>query len=97
MSVTRRAAFEDNTVLVELYGVHDRNLARIEQRAEVQLRARANQVEIAGEPDDVAAAHKALTSLYERLKRGLTVEMADVDAAVRARRARPWVSRSPKR
>ncbi|CAN5146711.1 PhoH family protein [soil metagenome] len=87
MSVTRRAAFEDNTVLFELYGVHDRNLARIEQLAEVQLRARANQVEITGESDGVVAAHKALTSLYERLKRGLTVEMADVDAAIRFARA----------
>ena len=87
MSVTRRAAFEDNTVLVELYGVHDRNLARIEQLAEVQLRARANQLEVTGEPDDVAAAYKALTSLYERLKRGLTVEMADVDAAIRFARS----------
>ncbi len=83
MSVSRRVAFEDNSVLVELYGVHDRNLARIEQLANVQLRARANQVEITGEADDVAVAHKALTSLYERLKRGLTVETADVDAAVR--------------
>ena len=53
----------------------------------MQLRARANQLEITGEPDDVAAAYKALTSLYERLKRGLTVEMADVDAAVRFARA----------
>jgi len=87
VSVTRRVAFEDNTVLVELYGVHDRNLARIEQLAEVQLRARANQVEITGEPDDVAAAHKALTGLYERLKRGLTVETADVDAAIRFARS----------
>jgi len=87
VSVTRRVAFEDNTVLVELYGVHDRNLARIEQLAEVQLRARANQLEVTGEPDDVAAAYKALTSLYERLKRGLTVEMADVDAAIRFARS----------
>jgi phosphate starvation-inducible PhoH-like protein len=62
VSVTRRAAFEDNTVLVELYGVHDRNLARIDSALKCKLRARANQVEIAGEPDDVAAAHKALTS-----------------------------------
>ncbi len=87
MTVTRRVTFEDNSVLVELYGVHDRNLARVEQLAEVQLRARANQVEITGDADDVTAAHKALTSLYERLKRGLTVEMADVDAAIRFARS----------
>jgi phosphate starvation-inducible PhoH-like protein len=83
VSVTRRMAFEDNSVLVELYGVHDRNLARVEQLANVKLRARANQLEITGESDDVAVTHKAMTGLYERLKRGLGVEMADVDAAVR--------------
>ena len=83
MSVTRRVAFEDNSVLVELYGVHDRNLARVEQLTNTKLRARANQLEIGGEEDDVAVAHKALTSLYERLKRGLGVDTADVDAAVR--------------
>jgi phosphate starvation-inducible PhoH-like protein len=83
VSVTRRVAFDDNSVLVELYGVHDRNLARIEQLANVRLAARANQLEISGESDDVGMAHKALTSLYERLKRGLAVDTADVDAAVR--------------
>jgi phosphate starvation-inducible PhoH-like protein len=83
VSVTRRVAFDDNSVLVELYGVHDRNLARIEQLANVRLAARANQLEITGESDDVGVAQKALTSLYERLKRGLGVETADVDAAIR--------------
>jgi phosphate starvation-inducible PhoH-like protein len=83
VNVSRRVAFEDNSVLVELYGVHDRNLARIEQLTSVQLRARANQLEIGGESEDVAIAHKALTGLYERLKRGLAVDTADVDAAVR--------------
>jgi phosphate starvation-inducible PhoH-like protein len=83
VSVTRRVAFDDNSVLVELYGVHDRNLARIEQLAKVRLAARANQLEITGESDDVGVAHKTLTSLYERLKRGLAVDTADVDAALR--------------
>jgi phosphate starvation-inducible PhoH-like protein len=83
VSVTRRVAFEDNSVLVELYGVHDRNLARVEQLTSTKMRARANQLEIGGEEDDVAVAHKTLTSLYERLKRGLSVDTADVDAAVR--------------
>jgi phosphate starvation-inducible PhoH-like protein len=83
VSVTRRLSFEDSGVTVELYGVHDRNLARLEQLADVRLGARGNHVEITGEADAVAVAHKALTSLYERLKRGLTVETADVDAAVR--------------
>ncbi|WP_204306855.1 hypothetical protein, partial [Klebsiella aerogenes] len=51
--------------------------------ANVQLSARGNQLAIAGTTDDAAIAHKAIASLYERLKRGLSVEAADVDAAVR--------------
>jgi len=83
VSVTKRMTFDDNAVVARLYGNHDTNLVRIEQLANVQLNARGNQLHIAGETEDVSVAHKTLTGLYERLKRGLSVEMADVDAAVR--------------
>ena len=79
----RRMTFDDNALLAMLYGNHDRNLVRIEQLANVQLSARGNQLAIAGTADDAAVAHKAIAGLYERLKRGLSIEMADVDAAVR--------------
>ena len=79
----RRLTFDDNALLAVLYGNHDRNLVRIEQLANVQLSARGNQLAIAGSSDDAAVAHKAITGLYERLKRGLSIELADVDAAVR--------------
>ena len=83
MSVVKRMTFDDNAVVARLYGNHDSNLVRIEQLANVQLNARGNQLHIAGENDAVTVAHKTLTGLYERLKRGLSVEMADVDAAIR--------------
>jgi len=79
--------FDDNALLPGLYGNHDRHLVRIEQLANVQLSARGNQLAIAGSADDAAIAHKAITSLYERLKRGLSIEAADVDAAVRFARS----------
>lgn len=79
----RRMTFDDNALVAALYGNHDRHLVRIEQLAGVQLSARGNQLSIAGVPEDAAAAHKAIGRLYERLKRGLSIEMADVDAAVR--------------
>ena len=79
----RRMTFDDNALLPLLFGNHDRHLVRIEQIANVQLSARGNQLAIAGAADDAAIAHKALLSLYERLKRGLSIEAADVDAAVR--------------
>ena len=83
MSVTKRMTFDDNAVIARLYGNHDSNLVRVEQLAGVKLNARGNQLDIAGDSDTVGVAQKALTGLYERLKRGLSVEMADVDAAVR--------------
>ncbi len=79
----RRMTFDDNALLPGLYGNHDRHLVRIEQLANVQLSARGNQLAIAGSADDAAVAHKAIAGLYERLKRGLSIEIADVDAAVR--------------
>jgi len=79
----RRMTFDDNALLPVLYGNHDRHLVRIEQLANVQLSARGNQLAIAGSGDDAAVAHKAIAGLYERLKRGLSIEIADVDAAVR--------------
>ena len=79
----RRMTFDDNALLAVLYGNHDRNLVRIEQLAGVQLSARGNQLSIAGAADDTAVAHKVIAGLYERLKRGLSIEMADIDAAMR--------------
>jgi phosphate starvation-inducible PhoH-like protein len=75
--------FDDNALIAVLYGNHDRHLVRIEQLAGVQLSARGNQLAISGAPEDAAIAHKAIGRLYERLKRGLSIEMADIDAAVR--------------
>jgi phosphate starvation-inducible PhoH-like protein len=83
----RRMAFDDNALLAVLYGHHDRHLVRIEQLANVQLSARGNQLAIAGASEDAAVAHKAIAGLYERLKRGLSIEMADIDAAVRFARS----------
>jgi phosphate starvation-inducible PhoH-like protein len=83
----RRMTFDDNGLMVELFGNHDRHLVRIEQLANVQLNSRGNQLTIAGSAEDAIAAHKALTGLYERLKRGLSIEAADVDAAVRFARS----------
>jgi phosphate starvation-inducible PhoH-like protein len=79
----RRMVFDDNSLLPQLYGNHDQHLVRIEQLLNVSLSSRGNQLAIAGASEDAALARKALTALYERLKRGLAVDLADVDAAVR--------------
>jgi phosphate starvation-inducible PhoH-like protein len=67
-----------------LFGEHDRNLARIEQELEVSLSSRGNKLTISGSDAwAAAAARAAIGALYERLKQGLEVGPADVDAAIR--------------
>jgi phosphate starvation-inducible PhoH-like protein len=79
--------FDDNRLLASLYGEHDQHLVRIEQGLGVSLVSRGNRLAISGPSDAVALARAALIALYQRLKRGLPVDMAEVDAALRLVRA----------
>ena len=83
----RRLVFDDNALLPQLYGNHDQHLVRLEQLLDVSLSSRGNQVTVSGTPENAALARKALVALYERLKRGLAVDLGEVDAAVRFARA----------
>ncbi|HEX6977830.1 MAG TPA: PhoH family protein [Alphaproteobacteria bacterium] len=75
--------FDDNTLLPLLFGEHDRYLARIEQKLGVRLSSRGNRIAIQGPHSGREAARDALLALYDRLRRGLDVDMGEVDAAVR--------------
>jgi phosphate starvation-inducible PhoH-like protein len=68
---------------VPLFGAHNRNLARIEQRLDVAIHARGNEVTIAGSAEAVKVARDALESLYAKLERDEDIEPGDVDAMVR--------------
>ncbi len=76
-------SFDDNALLPPLYGAFDRNLARIEQQLEVSLRSRGNTVVIDGSRRAAEIGRCALQTLYSRLERGLGVDQAEVDAALR--------------
>ncbi len=80
--------FADPTLLPLLFGDHDRNLARIEQKLTVSIAGRGDVVAIDGAAEQAAKAKQTLEVLYERLHRerrkGRTPEglsMAMVDAA----------------
>lgn len=75
--------FDDNSLLPLLYGEHDQNLARVERQLGVSVASRGNQLAISGPADAVKSANIALQTLYERLQKGLDVDDAEVDAAVR--------------
>ena len=91
-------SFDDNRLLVPLFGVHNRNLARIEQRLDVAMHARGNEVTIAGAADAVKIAAAVLEALYARLERDEEIEPGDVDATstltIRTRR-KPVSPRTP--
>ena len=78
-----RLQFDDNSLLPALYGAHDRNLARLEQKFGVSMRARGNELAIAGPESAVAAARSAMDLLYDRARRGLEIDPGEVDGAAR--------------
>ena len=75
--------FDDNRLLPELFGEHDKHLVRIEQTVGVSLINRGNRLAIEGSDEAAMIARDALSRLYQRLKGGQAVDTADVDAAVR--------------
>lgn len=75
--------FEDNGLLPLLFGEFDQNLARMEQNLGVTLSSRGNRISISGPEAAGQVARDALNALYRRLKRGMTVDAAEVDAAIR--------------
>jgi phosphate starvation-inducible PhoH-like protein len=75
--------FKDNGLALQLFGSHHSHLAFIENRLAVAIHARGNTVAITGAAEAVDTAYQVLTRLYARLERGLGVDRAEVDAALR--------------
>jgi phosphate starvation-inducible protein PhoH and related proteins len=79
--------FDNNALLPQLFGERDRNLDRIESQLGVSVVPRGNRLAISGPSARTGIARTALQSLYERLERGLDVDTASVDAALRLAQA----------
>ncbi|WP_022727719.1 PhoH family protein [Fodinicurvata sediminis] len=75
--------FDDNSLLPLLFGQHDENLVRLERQLGVSLSSFGNLVTVSGPEDSRLAAKQALQALYQRLKKGMDVDSAEVDAAAR--------------
>jgi len=81
--------FDDNSLLPQLFGERDENLDRIERKLGVSVVSRGNRLAISGPTARTDMARAALEALYERLRRGLEVDAAAVDAALRLAQSRP--------
>jgi phosphate starvation-inducible PhoH-like protein len=76
-------AFRDNGLAMELFGSHHSHLAQVEQRLDVNIHARGNELTITGTAADMESAQGVLNRLYGRLEEGLSVICEDVDTALR--------------
>ncbi len=81
VSATR--VFSENGLVQQLFGSHHSHLTRVEQKLGGSIHARGNEVNITGSTDTVNSICTVLDHLYARLERGLEVERAEIDAAIR--------------
>ena len=75
--------FDNNRYASELFGQFDQNLKLLEQRLQIDARARGNSVAISGDVVATNQARRALDYLYGRLQSGGSVELSDVEGAIR--------------
>tara|TARA_Y100000385_G_C13098864_1_gene643128 strand:- start:1692 stop:2711 length:1020 start_codon:yes stop_codon:yes gene_type:complete len=83
--------FENYKLLPSLFGQHDSNLARIEQKLHVTLACFGNTIEIKGSKIDIENAALILEALYEKLESADsdgTLEPSVIDAAIK------WVKKT---
>ena len=88
-------AFDDNALLAHLVGEHDQNLTRVERRLGVRLVARGNQISIDGPAGPVEQARIVLSTLYDRLRRGMDIDQGEIDAVLRIAPSQHVDTRTP--
>lgn len=80
---THEIEFDNNRLLPLLFGERDRYLNRMSEVLDVTIHARGNRVWVQGEAQAVKSAETVLHRLYERLKQGVVLNGAEVEAALR--------------
>jgi len=82
-SSTTYLEFEDNSLLIELFGSQESNLKLLEKELPVIISTRGNRVMIQGEEENTRLAGTVLASLYLRLQEGKSLDNTDVITALR--------------
>ncbi|GAA4041372.1 PhoH family protein [Parerythrobacter jejuensis] len=83
---TRRAKvdmeFDNQSLLVPLFGQFDANLVQVENRLGVFISARGDHVQIEGPEDSVARARDVLQTMYDRLALGQDLDAGAIEALI---------------
>ncbi len=80
---------DDNSIVAELLGPYNRNIAEIERSFDVKINQRGNVLSIVGDPEDSRLATDIIHRLETRLKLGRPVEAGDVSGAIRLAKGKP--------
>lgn len=75
--------FEDNNLLLDLFGSQESHLKLLEKELEVTITARGNQLVIKGKDEDTHIAGRTLSLLYTYLQEGKQIDFTDVMLALR--------------
>jgi phosphate starvation-inducible protein PhoH and related proteins len=75
--------FDDNAVLARVVGAHDRHLAEIERKLNVEITRRGNKFTLQGASSARAHAAQVLRDLYVHAGDGQDVSVTDLDRALR--------------
>ncbi len=82
-SDSTKMTFENNGLALQLFGSHHCHLARIEAHLGIGVHAVGNEITLYGETAAIEAGRTALSGLYARLEKGLSVTRDEVDAILR--------------
>ncbi|MFV0645887.1 MAG: PhoH family protein [Sphingomonadaceae bacterium] len=74
--------FEDQSLLVPLFGEFDANLVQVENRLGVFIAARGNRLHIEGTPDTIAQARDTIQAMYDRLAMGQELDSGAIESLI---------------
>ena len=77
-NISKTISFNDNSVLQQIYGEHDKFLKVIENNMEVSIITRGNFLKITGEPYNVSLTNELLEGLFENVKKNNSLEEGEV-------------------
>ena len=75
--------FDENQLLVSVFGVGNAHLSQVERVLDVRLSSSGNQLHMSGNPDDLDTCRSLFEALYAQAQRGEAVGPDDVDACLR--------------
>lgn len=77
------ANFKDNSLIPMLFGAHNAHLNHLENKLDITIADRGNELTLSGPPAHVQKAETVLNYLWEKLEKGAQIDIAEIDAALR--------------